>query len=151
LVVAGGVELEFVDGLAVGAGDADVEVLDEHEDFGAGVTAAEADVVESAPVAERELAEAVDDVMADSEYEPGIVTGHLRHARLPLDPHPGDYLVVGDDEVPPALAKVLSRESDGTLRLRILPGRPDHHEELRTRRSPDQAGAVGVGTFHANV
>ena len=66
MVVAGGVELEFVDGLAVGAGDADVEVLDEHEDFGAGVTAAEADVVESAPVTERELAEAVDDVMADS-------------------------------------------------------------------------------------
>jgi hypothetical protein len=70
------------------------------------------------------------------EYEPGIVTGHLRHARLPLDPHPGDYLVVGDDEVPPALAEVLSRESDGTLRLRILPGRPDNHEEFRTRRLP---------------
>lgn len=33
------------------------------------------------------------------EFEPGIVTAHLRHARLPLDPHPGDYLVVGDDEV----------------------------------------------------
>jgi hypothetical protein len=50
-----------------------VEVLDEHEDFGAGVTAAEADVVESAPVAERELAEAVDDVMADSVV--GVVEG----------------------------------------------------------------------------
>ena len=23
------------------------------------------------------------------EYEPGVVTGHLRHARLPLDPHRG--------------------------------------------------------------
>ncbi len=49
------------------------------------------------------------------EYEPGIVTGNLRHARLPLDPHPGDYLVVGDDEVPPALALVVSRDPDGTL------------------------------------
>ncbi len=70
------------------------------------------------------------------EYEPGIVIGNLRHARLPLDPHPGDYLVVGDDEVPPALALVVSREADGTLRLRILPGRPDRHDEFRTRRIP---------------
>jgi len=70
------------------------------------------------------------------EYEPGIVTGHLRHARLPLDPHPGDYLVVGDDEVPPVLAEVLSREADGTLRLCILPGRPENHDEFHTRRLP---------------
>ena len=70
------------------------------------------------------------------EYEPGIVTGNLRHARLPLDPYPGDYLVVGDDEVSPALALVVSREADGTLRLRILPGRPDRHDEFRTRRLP---------------
>ena len=70
------------------------------------------------------------------EYEPGIVTGNLRHARLPLDPHPGDYLVVGDDEVPPSLALVVSREVDGTLRLRVLPGRPDRHDEFRTRRLP---------------
>jgi hypothetical protein len=40
------------------------------------------------------------------EYEPGIVTGHRRHVRIPLDPRPGEYLVVGDDEVPPALALV---------------------------------------------
>lgn len=70
------------------------------------------------------------------EYEPGIVTGYLRHARIPLDPHPGDYLVVGDDEVPPALALVVSREMDGTIRLRILPGRPDSHDEFVTRRVP---------------
>ncbi|MGH3849010.1 MAG: hypothetical protein ACRDRT_04795 [Pseudonocardiaceae bacterium] len=73
------------------------------------------------------------------EYEPGIVTGNLRHARLPLDPHEGDYLVVGDDEVPPALALALSREGDGTLRLRILPGRPDSHAEFRTRHIPTLA------------
>ena len=70
------------------------------------------------------------------EYEPGIVTAHLRHARIPLDPRPGDYLVVGDDEVLPALALVVSREPDGTLRLRILPGRPESHDEYRTRRIP---------------
>ena len=70
------------------------------------------------------------------EYEPGIVTGHLRHARIPLDPHPGDYLVVGDDEVPPALALVVSREPDGTTRLRILPGSADSDEEFGSRRGP---------------
>ena len=73
------------------------------------------------------------------EYEPGIVTGHLRHARIPLDPHPGDYLVVGDDEVAPALALVVSRESDGTSRLQILPGRAASHEEFATRRLPGLA------------
>lgn len=70
------------------------------------------------------------------EYEPGVVTAHLRHARIPLDPHPGDYVVVGDDELPPALALVLSREPDGTLRLRILPGKPDSHAEFHSRRLP---------------
>lgn len=73
------------------------------------------------------------------EYEPGIVTGHLRHARIPLDPLPGDYLVVGDDEVPPALALVVSREADGTVRLRLLPGRPESHDEFATRRLPTLA------------
>jgi hypothetical protein len=85
------------------------------------------------PTAEPTVELWVDD---HQEYEPGVVTGHLRHARLPLDPHAGDYLVVGDDEVSPALAEVLSRDADGTLRLRMLPGRPDSHDEFRTRRLP---------------
>ena len=69
-------------------------------------------------------------------YEPGVVHAHLRHARFPIDPQPGDYLVVGDLEDPPLLAEVLSREPSGVLRLRLLPGRPDSHEEFRTRRHP---------------
>ncbi len=73
------------------------------------------------------------------EYEPSIVTGHLRHARIPLDPHAGDYLVVGDDEVAPALALVVSREAEGTIRLRILPGPVDSHPEFNTRRIPTLA------------
>lgn len=56
------------------------------------------------------------------EYEPGVVHAHLRHARVPLDPRPGDYVVVGDDEIEPALAEVLSRSEVGDLRLRMLPG-----------------------------
>lgn len=59
------------------------------------------------------------------------MTGHLRHARVPLDPRPGDYLVVGDDEAPPTLALVESRDPDGTIRLR-MPSRM--RDELTTRR-----------------
>lgn len=71
-----------------------------------------------------------------AEYEPGVVHAHLRHARVPLDPHPGDWLVVGDDEAPPLLAEVLDRDADGSLRLRLLSGRPDSHAEFHTRRIP---------------
>ena len=70
------------------------------------------------------------------EYEPGVVHGHLRHARVVIDPRPGDYLVVGDDEAPPLLAEVLTREPDGELLLRLVPGRPDAHSEFLTRRVP---------------
>jgi len=71
-----------------------------------------------------------------AEYEPGVVHAHLRHARLPLDPHPGDWLVVGDDDAPRVLAEVLTRDAGGELRLRLLPGPPDSHPEFHTRRVP---------------
>ena len=70
------------------------------------------------------------------EYEPGVVYAHIRNARRAIDPRQGDYLVVGDDEAPPVLAEVLSREADGTLRLRLLPGSPTSHPEFRFRREP---------------
>lgn len=70
------------------------------------------------------------------EYEPGIVHAHLRHARLPIDPLPGDHLVVGDDEIEPALAEVLSRSETGELRLRMLPGPATKYPELLGRRQP---------------
>lgn len=70
------------------------------------------------------------------EYEPGVIHAHIRHARVPLDPHPGDYLVVGDDEIEPALAEVLARNESGELRLRMLPGPASSHPELQDRRQP---------------
>ncbi len=73
------------------------------------------------------------------EYEPGVVHAYLRHARGPMDPQPGDYLVVGDDDAPPVLAEVLDRSTTGELRLRLLTGRPDSHPEFRTRRQPSAA------------
>ncbi|MGH9091927.1 MAG: hypothetical protein ACRDZR_11210 [Acidimicrobiales bacterium] len=72
------------------------------------------------------------------ELEPGVVHGHLRHARVAIDPRPGDYLVVGDDEVPPRLAEVLERQLDGRLQLRILPGRPEGHPEFHHRPLPSK-------------
>ncbi len=53
-----------------------------------------------------------------------------------MDPQPGDFLVVGDDDSPPVLAEVLDRKSTDELRLRLLPGRPDSHPEFQTRRLP---------------
>ena len=53
LVVAGGVEGEVAEQFAGGGvDDADVEVVDEHDDVGPGVGPADADVVEFAGVAE---------------------------------------------------------------------------------------------------
>ena len=63
LVVAGRVEGEGAQQFAgVFGDDADVSLVDEHEDPGAGVTSADADVVESAVVPEGEFAVAVDAV-----------------------------------------------------------------------------------------
>jgi hypothetical protein len=68
LVVPTGVEDEFSDEFAgVFGDDPDVPVADEHEDGGAGPAAADADVVQSAGVAQGEFAVAVDAVFADAE------------------------------------------------------------------------------------
>lgn len=68
------------------------------------------------------------------EYEPGVIHAHLRHARVPIDPRTGDYLVVGDDEIEPTLAEVLTRSESGGLRLRMLPGPASSHRELHSGR-----------------
>jgi hypothetical protein len=80
LVVAGGVEGEFADGFVVGGGDPHVEVFDQDEDFGAGVAAADADVVQAAAVAEGELAGGVDGVVADPVV--GVVEGLISRVAL---------------------------------------------------------------------
>jgi len=66
LVVPGGVDGEFAEELAGGGvDDADVQVLDEHQDAGPGVGAADADVVEPAVDAQGQLAVFVHAVGAD--------------------------------------------------------------------------------------
>jgi hypothetical protein len=67
LVVPGWVEGELADQFAgVAVGDADVQVVDEHQDWGAGQSGADADVVESAAVAQGDRAVVVDPVGPDS-------------------------------------------------------------------------------------
>jgi hypothetical protein len=65
LVVAGGVEGELADEVAVLGEDADVEVVGEDQDPVAGVASAEADVVEAAVVAQGDRAVVADAVVAD--------------------------------------------------------------------------------------
>ena len=67
LVVPGGVEDEFSEQFAGGGvQDADVQVLGQERDVGSGVGAADADVVEAAAGAEREVAGFADFVVADA-------------------------------------------------------------------------------------
>lgn len=69
-----------------------------------------------------------------------MIHAHLRHGRLPLDPRPGDYVVVGDDEIEPALAEVLSRSESGKLRLRMLRRRLPHDQAHRAPRLYEVGG-----------
>jgi hypothetical protein len=66
LVVLGRVELEFSEEFAVVGEDPDVELVDQDQDVGAGVAAADADVVEPAVVAQGEHPAGVDLVVADA-------------------------------------------------------------------------------------
>ncbi len=66
LVVAGGVERQLPQQFAAFVENPHVQVVDQHEDPGAGVAATEADVEEPAVVAERDHAAGVDPVEADA-------------------------------------------------------------------------------------
>ena len=65
---------EFAGG---GVDDADVEVGDEDDDVGSGVFSADADVVQAAVVAQRDLAGGIDSVVADPVMRV-VVAGHVR-------------------------------------------------------------------------
>ena len=74
MVVAAGVEGEVAQEFAGGGvDDADVEVVDEEDDVGSGVGSSDADVVESAVVAQGDDAGVVDAVVADAMVGVGVV------------------------------------------------------------------------------
>ena len=73
LVVAAGVEGEVAEDFAGDrVDDADVKVLDDQGDVGSGVGSADADVVESAVVAEGDAAGCVDAVVSDAVVSVGV-------------------------------------------------------------------------------
>jgi len=85
LVVPGGVEGEFAEEFAGGGvDDADVEVVDEPDHVGSGVGSSDADVVESAVVAQGDDAGVVDAVAADPVVAVGPGAGRrgLRSGRV---------------------------------------------------------------------
>jgi hypothetical protein len=72
LVVAGGVDGEFAEKFAgFGGDDADVEVVDEHDDVGSGVGSSDADVVKTAAQAQGDDPGIINAVVAD----PGVGVG----------------------------------------------------------------------------
>ncbi len=76
LVIPGRVEGEFADQLAgVAADDADVQVVNQEGDPGAGMGGAEPDVVESAVVAQGDGAAGIDGVVADPVVGGDLDTG----------------------------------------------------------------------------
>ena len=67
MVVAAGVDGQFAEQFTGGGvGDADVEVVDEHDHVGSGVGSADAEVVEAAGHAQGDHAAVVDAVVADA-------------------------------------------------------------------------------------
>src|SRR5690349_15890438 len=68
LVDAVGVDAVFGDGLSVGGEDADVAVVDEHEDVLSAVGSSDAEVAEFPGVALGHLAGLVDAVASDAEF-----------------------------------------------------------------------------------
>jgi hypothetical protein len=75
LVVAGGVEDEFADECSAGAVEhADVEVVDEDDDVGAGAVFGQADVVQAAVVADGDDAGGVDFVVSDAVVRRDLVS-----------------------------------------------------------------------------
>ena len=73
LVVAAGVDGQFAEEFAGGGvDDADVQVVDEHDDVGSGVGSSDPDVVEFAGDAEGDDAGFVDAVVADAGVGVGV-------------------------------------------------------------------------------
>ena len=78
MVVPGGIKSEFAQKLPVGVENADVKVADQHQDAGAGMAAAQADVVQAAVVPQGDHAGVVDAVVADAVV-PGVDRGSGVH------------------------------------------------------------------------
>lgn len=75
------------------------------------------------------------------EYEPGVVHGYFRHARIPMNPQCGDFLVTVDD------APRSSPRS--SIELRPVSCGPDSSSVLPTRPRSSGRGAKPPPSKHA--
>lgn len=60
----------------------------------------------------------------------GLTHAHVDDLSERIEPQPGDYLVVGDEDADPAVAQVVSVDADGVILVRVLPGHADFHRVL---------------------
>lgn len=60
----------------------------------------------------------------------GLTHAHVDDLTAEVEPHTGDYLVVGDEDADPAVAQVVAIAADGVILVRVLPGHADLHREL---------------------
>ena len=60
----------------------------------------------------------------------GLTHAHVDDLTAGVEPHTGDYLVVGDEDADPAVAQVVSIAAEGVILVRVLPGHADLHREL---------------------
>lgn len=62
----------------------------------------------------------------------GVTHAHVDDRAPGVEVREGRYLIVGDEDADPAVARVLSVRPDGVVLLRVLPGHADSHRELLT-------------------
>ena len=60
----------------------------------------------------------------------GRLWTRIEDARADLQPVAGAHFLVGDDEADPAVARVVSVDTDGSIELEVLPGSVDSHQDL---------------------
>ena len=60
----------------------------------------------------------------------GLTHAHVDDLTAGVEPHTGDYLVVGDEDADPAVAQVVSIAADGVILVRVLSGHADLHRGL---------------------
>jgi len=65
----------------------------------------------------------------------GLTHASLKDATDGSAIEPGRYVIVGDEDADPAVARVIEVRADGVVLLRVLPGHADEHLDLLGRSS----------------
>ncbi len=60
----------------------------------------------------------------------GLTYGHVDDVAPGIEIAAGRYLIVGDHDADPAVAQIVEVKDEGTVLLRVLPGRAEEHAAL---------------------